>query len=480
MTDRLMAQTRLRANGVAAQADDLFRQELDSAVRTIADHRWVHGDEAWNRPGGFPAWLEGVFVWDGDAIEVLSAPPGDGLDLAALLERRMVAGPAFAPGVSLAKRPELIYERFRGRPLVIASLQSIDVDMRPIVIAASVNAERLATDLVEPLVAADDGLELAPAGTSSTEWNQRLSGALQFWAIRPAQAFVREQRSTVLTQTLAYLGLSTLALATLLATMWFLTRVVRREMALAEMKANFVADVSHELKTPLALIRLFSETLQSGRIASEEKRNEYYDVIIRESTRLTHLINNILDFARIDAGGKEYTLAPTDVGEVVREIHESYRAQLEHAGFEHELKIDPGLPRVDADRSAIAQVMVNLITNAIKYSEDERFLLIELSEDTRRGRRGVLISVHDRGIGIRPEDRAYLTEGFYRASDSRVRQQGGTGLGLALVKHIVDTHGGSFYVESRLVKGSTFRVFLPASDVDTSRSGAGGSDGDGA
>ena len=282
-------------------------------------------------------------------------------------------------------------------------------------------------------------------------------------ALQPDKAFVEEQRRTVVVLMLVYGGLTAAALATLLIVTWLLLRLVRKERALSELKANFVADVSHELKTPLALISLFAETLQAGRVPSDEKRKEYYSVILRESTRLTNLINNILDFSRIDAGRKEYVLQPTDVADVVRETYDAYRPQLEHEGFEHQLTIDDPLPRVDADRDAISQVLVNLINNAIKYSSNERYLAIEVSADTRRGRRGVLLSVHDRGIGIRPEDRAHLTEGFFRAGDPRVREQGGTGLGLALVKNIVDAHNGSLDIETRLVKGSTFRVFLPAS-----------------
>jgi signal transduction histidine kinase len=282
-------------------------------------------------------------------------------------------------------------------------------------------------------------------------------------AFRPTHVFIEQQKKTEMVAMVVYGGLTAAALATLLFAMWLLLRLVRREMALAELKANFVADVSHELKTPLALISLFAETLQSGRVSSDEKRNEYYSVILRESTRLTNLINNILDFSRIDADRKEYVLQPTNVAQVVCETFDAYRPQLDHEGFEHHLTVDDVLPPVDADRDAIAQIVVNLLNNTIKYSGEEKYVAIELTRDTRRGRRGVLLSVHDRGIGIRPEDRAHLTEGFFRAGDARVREQGGTGLGLALVKNIVDAHHGSLDIETRLVKGSTFRVFLPAS-----------------
>lgn len=279
----------------------------------------------------------------------------------------------------------------------------------------------------------------------------------------PTEEFIQQQEKTIITYTLVYVGLSVASLGTLLLAMWMLLRLVRREMALAELKANFVADVSHELKTPLALIRLFAETLHDGRIPTDEKRQEYLAVILRESNRLTNLINNILDFARIEAGRKEYHLEPTDVVKVVRDTYETYRPQLEHEGFAHRLSAPDNLPAVDADPDAIAQIVVNLLNNAIKYSREEKDVVIELTPDTRRGRRGVLISIHDRGIGIKPEDRVRLTEGFFRASDPHVRERGGTGLGLSLVKHIVEMHQGSLDIETRLVKGSTFRVFLPAS-----------------
>ena len=110
--------------------------------------------------------------------------------------------------------------------------------------------------------------------------------------------------------------------------------------------------------------------------------------------------------------------------------------------------------------------LLNLMSNAVKYAGDDRFLRVEVTSDTRRGTRGVLISVHDRGIGIDPAERRHLFEGFYRARDRRVRERSGTGLGLALVKQIVDAHGGHVYSESRLVKGTTFRVFLPAAEIE--------------
>jgi two-component system phosphate regulon sensor histidine kinase PhoR len=225
--------------------------------------------------------------------------------------------------------------------------------------------------------------------------------------------------------------------------------------------------VSHELKTPLALIRMFGETLRDNRVKSPEKAKEYHEIITRESTRLTHLINNILDFSRIEAGRKDYRKDPVDVGRVVRETYELYRHELDRAGFEHRCVIGDGLPEVLGDADAIGQVVLNLISNAIKYSAEEKHLVVEVGPETRRGKHGVLILVQDRGIGIRPEDRARLFDGFFRAADIQVRKRRGTGLGLALCKYIVEAHQGYIDVESRLVRGSTFRIFLPRQPTPT-------------
>src|SRR5207249_2299704 len=139
-------------------------------------------------------------------------------------------------------------------------------------------------------------------------------------------------------------------------------------------ESDFVANVSHELKTPLALVRLFAETLELGRVPSEDKAQQYYRVINKESQRLTQLINNILDFSRIEAGRKEYRFAPTDVGRIVREVIEAYRFQIEQQGFALEGGIADDLPEVNADKEAIAQALLNLVNNAIKYSRDDKFL----------------------------------------------------------------------------------------------------------
>jgi signal transduction histidine kinase len=362
-------------------------------------------------------------------------------------------------------------------PLIAMAVRCLDGERESFTVAAGVNAEKLKDEILRPLIGRDEGLELVSAASTGVSWAFGLSGLMKAWAIQPTAEFLAEQRSIVSGQTMTYIGLTLIALVTLIGAAWFLVRVARRDIALAELKSNFVADVSHELKTPLALIRLFAETLQTGRIADEAKRQEYYAVIARESTRLTNLINNILDFARLEAGRRAYHFEIGDVTGVLRETYESYRPELDRHSFEHHFCAVAGLPRVRIDRDAMAQVLVNLMNNAVKYSSDEKYLLIDIHRDTRRGRHGVLISVEDRGIGIRPEDRARVFEGFFRAADGRVQGQGGTGLGLSLVKHTIEAHGGTMDVESRLVRGTAFRLFLPAAESERESMAAGREDG---
>jgi signal transduction histidine kinase len=234
-------------------------------------------------------------------------------------------------------------------------------------------------------------------------------------------------------------------------------RNVARELALAKLKSDFVSNVSHELRTPLALIRLYAETLELGRLSNPEKCQEYYEIIRKESERLTSLINNILDFSRIESGKKEYSFRETDVADLVRSTLESYRFEIEQNGFQFEQKIDNNLPQVWVDREAIARSLLNLVNNAVKYSATEKYLGVSLY----RHNGGVNLEVVDHGIGIPPKEQAKIFEKFYRVGDPLVHDTKGSGLGLSLVRHIVHAHGGDIAVQSEPGQGSTFTITLP-------------------
>ena len=244
----------------------------------------------------------------------------------------------------------------------------------------------------------------------------------------------------------------------LLTGVWFVYKSIRREMELVRIKSDFVSNVSHELRTPLALIRMFGETLEMGRLTNEEKKHEYYSTIVKESERLTRLINNILDFSKMEAGKKLYKFEPTDINAIITSVMNTYSYHLESEGFAPQVELAPSLPAISADTESVAEAIINLVDNAIKYSGDRKFLYV------RTLQRGSMITVEveDHGCGIAEEHHRKIFDTFYRVGTALVHNTKGSGLGLALVKHIMDAHGGRVEVESVVGKGSTFRLLFAA------------------
>lgn len=255
-----------------------------------------------------------------------------------------------------------------------------------------------------------------------------------------------------------YLVLAALSLL-MMGGIWLTYRNISREMKLARLKSDFVANVSHELRTPLALIRLYAETLELGRLTAKEKYQEYFRIIREESERLTALINNILDFSRIEAGRKEYEFKETNLADLVRSTLDSYRFQIEQNGFAFEEKISDDVPPVSVDREAIARSLLNLVNNALKYSKDNKYIGVSLYRTNGH----VNLEVQDHGMGIPAHEREKIFEKFYRCGDPLVHNIKGSGLGLSLVRHIARAHGGDVLVESTVDKGSKFTIALPLS-----------------
>lgn len=234
-------------------------------------------------------------------------------------------------------------------------------------------------------------------------------------------------------------------------------RGIRREIYLSRMKNDFVANVSHELKTPLTSIRMFSEMLKLGRIKNEEKRLEYSSLIFSESERLTKLINNILDFSKLEEGRKEFDFTRVDPSEAVEKTVESFRYFAESKGFELDLSIDENLPYIRADADAVEQTVMNLLSNAVKYSGDSR----KVSVSVYPSEEYVAVKVRDYGIGIDGEDVPRLFEKFYRVGDHMNFKVSGSGLGLTLVHRIMQAHGGDVGVTTFPGRGSSFTLYFP-------------------
>jgi signal transduction histidine kinase len=236
-----------------------------------------------------------------------------------------------------------------------------------------------------------------------------------------------------------------------------LWRSLRREMELAETRSQFVASVSHELKTPLTAIRMFAETLQMGRLEDKEVQQEYLETICSECERLSRLVNNVLLFAKIEQGKSVYRFRRVALADTLRRAAHTLSYPLAQHGFDLRMDLDEDLPAVNADPDTLEQAVLNLLTNAMKYSGEKREI------DLRLGRRGgeAAIQVTDYGVGIATGEQTRIFEKYYRAPTPENQSVPGTGLGLTLVAQIVRAHGGCVDVESAPGKGSTFTIRLP-------------------
>jgi signal transduction histidine kinase len=238
----------------------------------------------------------------------------------------------------------------------------------------------------------------------------------------------------------------------------FLTlRLISREVELANLQSDFVSTVSHELRSPLTSIRQLSEMLQSGRIPSEERRQRYYDTIVEQSERLSLLVENILDFSRFEEGRKAFHFEGVDLNVFLREVVARVQHQVQHEGFAITAQLaEKSLP-ARIDRDAMAQAVVNLLDNATKFSRNSK----EVSLSACREGDCARIDVKDHGIGIRPDEIKRVFDRFYRGSTEQVHSTRGTGLGLTIVKRIVEGHQGTITVQSASGRGSTFTIMLP-------------------
>ncbi|MGE0127008.1 MAG: sensor histidine kinase [Blastocatellales bacterium] len=247
----------------------------------------------------------------------------------------------------------------------------------------------------------------------------------------------------------------------LIGAITLMLRTASREMKLTQMKADFVSNVSHELRTPLASIRVLAELLNLGRISQPDRVREYGAYIESEGRRLTQVINNILDFSRIESGRKLFHFESCDFKEVVNGTLEAFTVHLKQNGFTLSYEAPQNsLPKVTLDPDAIALALTNLLDNAIKYSGDGKEINVRITQSIGF----VAVSVTDRGVGIAAEEHEKIFEKFYRVSTGLVHDVKGSGLGLSLVKHIVVAHHGKITVQSKPGEGSMFTIHLPVED----------------
>lgn len=251
------------------------------------------------------------------------------------------------------------------------------------------------------------------------------------------------------------------AVTVILSGLVFLALAIRRERRANELKSEFISNVSHELKTPLSIISMFGEMLANGRTKGPEQATEYADIIWRESVRLGRLIDNVLDFAKIERGKGVYEFADADVGEVVERAVDLVSRRLTTADMAIAVDIESELPMIKLDTNAFTLAVMNLIDNAIKYAADGKRIELSLRRANVADNERLVLTVRDFGPGIDSEEQEQIFERFYRARAVRLKPIRGSGIGLALVRHIARAHHGDVTVTSEPGKGSTFELWLP-------------------
>ena len=248
-----------------------------------------------------------------------------------------------------------------------------------------------------------------------------------------------------------------LVLSVTLFAAYLVWRDIRRELRLAEARSQFVASVSHELKTPLTAIRMFTESMRMDEDLDRPTQIGHLDTILQETDRLNRLVDNVLDFARIEQGRKTYQMQPTSLVQVVEAAAKAMDHPMKQSGFRLRVTTDGSLPVFPADRDAVQQAIINLLSNAMKYSGESREIALDLSREND----AAVIRVVDQGVGIPREEQTRIFERFYRVQSPENERLPGTGLGLTLAAHIIGTHGGTVSVESKPGKGSTFTLRIP-------------------
>jgi signal transduction histidine kinase len=426
-----------------------------TAARDLASGRWeVSAQQA----TGLIGRLERVATPANTAAAIHDSVYLRELRTAEAIERALAGAPALRPG---EVRPMTIRVDDAAQPVLCGAIAATAADRSPLTACAVVETG-WASDVLLPEIAGELGTAVtatlvraggrAPAPATTIVVPMR--SALEGWILvaprsDASTAAVRADGAFFAGATLAVIGVLLLGVV-------LLVRDVSRQTAMARLRSNFVSGVSHQLRTPLTLIRLYGELLTDYPDAPDADRRERLDVITSESQRLTTLIERVLDFSRIERGQKPYVLARGDLGAAVRPVVEVYAGYLRQRGFTVDVSLPDGLPAVRVDADAVSDAIVNLMDNASKYASDGRYVGVWI---VARGT-DVVLEIADRGAGIPAADRARLFQPFQRGSAGR--EKGGYGLGLFLVRHTMEGHGGRVEVDGRTGQGTVFRLVFPA------------------
>jgi two-component system phosphate regulon sensor histidine kinase PhoR len=329
-----------------------------------------------------------------------------------------------------------------------------------------VNLDTLKNRILSSIIASDTEFEMEVNITSRQQIAERdgipfsmvkeLSPLVPSWQISIKPKSVEIINQYVSTRRWIYGITLTFLIAGMFFGIFLVLRDMSREKRIAQLRSDFVSNVTHELKTPLTSIRMFAETMNLGRIKKKNERQEYLSIIVKETERLTRLVNNVLDFSKIEKNKKEYHFELFNLSQVVQSALSSMEYWMNEQGFKIKSYIEENII-TKADGDAIEQAVLNLLSNAMKYSFKQKEINLRLWKENQ----SIYIQVEDKGIGIPESKQSSIFNKYYRAHVGQAQDKGGAGLGLTVLKHIVDAHKGKIELESKVNQGSTFTIILP-------------------
>jgi signal transduction histidine kinase len=403
-------------------------------------------------PAAYEVNLEDAAAWCGD-------DPGRDIPARALSEtvvwlwERIGPSPS-APGwdstVSQGRFITVVWKPAGGQSLVLVAGPEYLERRWLTVLHPICRIQGVSARLLDPETPPPAGQAVRLASATGLPWTLAVAGAAPEQVIREFSA-----RRRLLLAALALVAL------TVVAGTFFTARALNREVALVQLQADFVAAVSHEFRTPLTSLRNLTEMFTDGRPLDEQTRGRYYRMLGRATGRLDRLVEGLLDFGRIEAGVQMYDRHTLDAAVLASEIVDEFRLDVAGEGFEVEYTAEVGLPPIRADREALGRALRNLLENAMKYSPDCRTIWLEVAHEGD----GVAFRVRDRGYGIHPKELKAILRKFVRGEAARLAGVKGTGVGLTIVRHVVEAHQGRLLIESQPGEGSTFTILLPGAEV---------------
>lgn len=304
----------------------------------------------------------------------------------------------------------------------------------------------------------NNGVYNGPIPRASKYFNElRFPSTLYKWVLQVMPRNYNEIERQVAASRRANLGLIVLSTTLTFISLTVLFFLGRRERQVRKLKEDFISNVSHELKTPLSLIRMFSEMLCTGRVKNENAQLEYQKIIHNESDRMSRLINNLLDFASLDRDRRTRNFEKIDVSKLIAKGLEAYRLQIQKDGFCLDVDVQPGIPETWADPNALTMALFNLLDNSVKYSGDSRDIGVRVALSNG----SIDFSVRDSGVGVSKKEQEKIFEKFYRGNNETVKRTRGSGIGLSITRDVAEMHGGEVLVASEPGVGSTFTIRIP-------------------